>query len=245
MRQLLLAVHALYVCDGVVCSVFSVPSGECVFSLRHRYSYGYGYGRCENPFLAAEETVRALRFSQSSQLLLVASQDRSESHAGIVNLFSLGDLEQVPQPQPQPQDSVAAPAPPPPPCVEEEELDGFCCVSVSNPGEEAAPDTSSGGYGEFLRSAAVTAATSLGRSVRAAAAAVMGAQGDCLPPVFHAELPGPLPRRSGSAPPYLYALALIEQRPQAMGQVELLLAAGDGSLHRLGRRLLGCIVCPS
>ena len=224
-------------CDGVVCSVFSVPSGECVFSLRHRYSYG----RCENPFLAAEESVRALRFSQSSQLLLVASQDRSESHAGIVNLFSLGDLEQLPQPQPQ--DSVAAPAPLPPPCVEEEELDGFCCVSVSNPGEEAAPDTSSGGYGEFLRSAAVTAATSLGRSVRAAAAAVMGAQGDCLPPVFHAELPGPLPRRSGSAPPYLYALALIEQRPQATGQVELLLAAGDGSLHRLGR-LLGCIVCP-
>ena len=239
----MLCMYVSIECDGVVCSVFSVPSGECVFSLRHRYSYGYGYGRCENPFLAAEESVRALRFSQSSQLLLVASQDRSESHAGIVNLFSLGDLEQVPQPQPQ--DSVAAPAPPPPrPCVEEEELDGFCCVSVSNPGEEAAPDTSSGGFGEFLRSAAVTAATSLGRSVRAAAAAVMGAQGDCLPPVFHAELPGPLPRRSGSAPPCLYGLALIEQRPQATGQVELLLAAGDGSLHRLGR-LLGCIVCPS
>ena len=61
-----------------MCSVFSVPNGECVFRLHPRFSYSYDH--CENPFFAHEKTIHAaLRFSQSLQLLLVASQVWSES----------------------------------------------------------------------------------------------------------------------------------------------------------------------
>ena len=50
---------------GDVCSVFSVPNGECVFRLHPRFSYSYDH--CENPFFADKKPIHAaLRFSQSS-----------------------------------------------------------------------------------------------------------------------------------------------------------------------------------
>jgi len=42
----------------------------------------YSYGRCENPFFTPVKPIHALRFSQSSQLLLVASQQVWSESAG-------------------------------------------------------------------------------------------------------------------------------------------------------------------
>ena len=254
--------------------MFAVPSGECLHSLRHRYSYGYGYG------YGSCEVFHSLRFGSSSQLLLAASQERSGLHSGIVNLFWLGGPSSSQQQQQgegyEGRSSFSkdhAAASPTPTTLTttlrlEEEPDGFCCVTVSEPaggrGDEAgdgrdciqaatvtatqetpaSSSSSGGGYGEFFRSAAAMAAESLGRAAGLSVRAVLGCrpgQGDNSLPVFHATLP----KSSGDGPgpgtgqPLALALAIAEQRPgQGQGQVELLLAAGGGLLRRHARSQL-------
>eukprot|EP01036_Dinobryon_divergens_P022256 gene22256-30498_t len=175
---------------ATVVRVFAVPSGECLWSLRHRYCY-------ESPFFLPTEAFHTLRFSSSSQLLLTASQERSGSHAGVVNLFWLGgpslqedgkedgkeDEEEEEGRSSFAKDhgaDAAAVSSATTTLRLEEEPDGFCCVTVSAPVSDSpggGRDSESESESDCIQAATATQATpSSGYSEFFRSAAAMAAE---------------------------------------------------------------------